>query len=81
LIAVILSAEYNRVLKKKERWLLLLTTMASLARSFPQTLRAASRRAPSALAKSTVKPAQFASYSSLARAVAAKSAQPVAVRV
>lgn len=56
--------------------------MASLARSFPQTLRAASRRAPSALAKSAIKPAQLASYSLLAtRAVAAKSLQPAAVQV
>ena len=53
-------------------------TMASTARS---ALRAASRRIPSALAKSAVKPAQFASYSLLARAVAPRSAQPAGVQV
>ena len=52
--------------------------MASTARS---ALRAASRRIPSALAKSAVKPAQFASYSLLARAVAPRSAQPAGVQV
>jgi len=51
--------------------------VASLARSFSQTLRAASRRAPCALA---IRPAQLASYSLLARAVAAKSLQPAAVQ-
>ena len=51
--------------------------MASVARSIPQALRAASRRAPCALAKSALKPAQFASYSLLARAVQ----QPAAVQV
>ncbi|KAF8968037.1 ketol-acid reductoisomerase [Flammula alnicola] len=44
--------------------------MASFARSASQSLRAASRRAPSALAKAAVKPAQSASYSLLARAAA-----------
>ena len=54
--------------------------MASVARSIPQTLRAASRRAPWALAKSAVKPAQRASYSLLARA-AQSCQQPAAVQV
>ena len=55
--------------------------MASVARSIPQTLRAASRRAPWALAKSAVKPAQFASYSLLARTVQQTCQQPAAVQV
>ncbi|KAJ3498621.1 hypothetical protein NLJ89_g10194 [Agrocybe chaxingu] len=45
--------------------------MASLARSASQAVRAASRRAPRALA--AVKPAQAASFSVLARAAAAKA--------
>jgi len=55
--------------------------MASIARSASQSLRAASRRAPSALAKAAVKPAQTASYSLLARAAAVKAAQRVPVQV
>ena len=55
--------------------------MASIARSASQSLRAASRRAPSALAKAVVRPAQTASYSLLARAAAAKAAQRAPVQV
>jgi ketol-acid reductoisomerase len=55
--------------------------MASIARSASQSLRAVSRRAPSALAKAAVKPAQTASYSLLARAAAAKAAQRAPVQV
>ena len=67
--------------KKVQNYLSLPTTMASVARSIPQTLRATSRRAPWALAKSAVKPAQFASYSLLARAVQQTRQQPAAVQV
>ncbi|KAF9463895.1 6-phosphogluconate dehydrogenase [Collybia nuda] len=50
--------------------------MASLAsRSATQAIRAASRRAPRALAKAAAKPVQTASYSLLARAAAAKCSQ------
>ena len=55
--------------------------MASIARTASQSLRAASRRAPSALAKAAVKPAQTASYSLLARAAAVKAAQRAPVQV
>ncbi|KAJ7454827.1 6-phosphogluconate dehydrogenase [Mycena latifolia] len=49
--------------------------MASLtARSATQALRAASRRAPRALASASLRPAQAASYSLFAHAAAAKSA-------
>ena len=67
--------------KKKFKLLSLLTTMVPVARSIPQALRAASRRAPFALAKSAVKPAQFASYSLLARAVQQTCQQRAAVQV
>lgn len=56
--------------------------MASLAsRSATQAIRAVSRRAPRALTKAAVKPAQTASYSLLARAAAAKSNQESTAQV
>ena len=55
-------------------------SMASFAaRSASQTIRA-SRRASSLAAKTSLKPAQTASYSLLARAAVAKVAQPPIVR-
>lgn len=56
--------------------------MASLAsRSATQSLRTAARRAPRALARVSVKPAQVASYSLLAQVAATKSVQKANVQV
>lgn len=81
IVSIWLPSIHRPIAEKKNQARLLQTTMASLARSIPQTLRAASRRAPCVLAKSALKPAQSASYSLLARTVQQTCSQHPAVQV